>query len=120
MISSMILDGKSNKDIISELAIDRTNQITDLFARIRKKYSIPDFNSTGVSKDIQSEIVELIKLGKSNKYILEKYNIERNTYSINMLGRLRQSVKKKSSTTIESPDNDKYRYDIIIEFRDFR
>lgn len=103
-VTNLIKSGFSNNEIVSMLKLPKTNQIRDLFARTRKRLHIPDFNRNGVPSNIQTEIKELVSQGKSNKDILSIYELERTKYTINLLAKLRQTVKKTSSTTIENND----------------
>lgn len=96
----LIKSGKSNRQIRSIAGFESID--SDLLARLRKKLNLPDFNENGVPLNIQNEIMVLIEQGLSNSDISKIYGLERNTYSINLFGRLRQKVKKKSSTTIEN------------------
>lgn len=115
-ISDYIIRGYSNSQIISELSLDYDTRLSFLFTRLRKKLHIPDFNPNGVDTIIQQEICSLIKKGFSNDEILKTYSLTRNKYTINLLGKLRQKVKRKSSTTIEN-FNDRYTISIHdIEF----
>lgn len=102
-IKNYINSGKSNSQIIKEMNIDYTKKIGYLFTRLRKELNIPDFNENRLSLENQEKNVKLIIEGKSNKEICELMLLDRNTYIINMFGRLRQKVKKQqSSTTRES------------------
>lgn len=101
-IMGMVEIGFSNNQIIEILKLDFNKRLSFLLTRIRKKSKKPDFNERGLNLDKQKEIMQLIIDGKDNIFIENKFSLERNSYTINLLGRLRQKVKKeKSSTTIE-------------------
>lgn len=90
-IKSGIISGMSNKQILIKLNIERTEQITNLMARLRKKLNIPDKNI--ISNELKDEIINDIKIGLSNKDILEKHNLQYNKYMKNLLGALHYKIK---------------------------
>ena len=107
-VKSKILEGLNNKQILVELDIERTQQITYLLARLRKKLNKPDIPDNILDNHIKSSIVKDIKNGLSNKDILKKYNLEYNNYMKNLFGALRYKIKNKKDIRF----ND-YRKDIL-------
>lgn len=101
-IDKYIISGLSNKEIYSLLNLEKSSRLSFLLTRQRKKLEISDFNPDGVSLSIQENIIDDIVNKLTNIDIFEKYHLERNYYTINMMARLRQKAKKKCSTNIEN------------------
>jgi hypothetical protein len=102
LVEKLITAGNSNSEIYEMLGLEYSSRLGYLLARKRSKLGIPDFNEKGVPLYTQEEILGDIRDGCTNKEIFSKYNLVRSPYTIAMMARLRQKVKNRGSTTIES------------------
>lgn len=94
-IDTLIIQGKSNSEIYKIMNITLNQKISDMMARRRKKYNIPNNNCTTGDPDEINKIRKYISDGLSNNEILNKINKEKSVYYVNLFGRLRQELKKK-------------------------
>lgn len=95
-IDTLIISGKSNKEIYEIMSIELNQKISDLMARRRKLLKIPNNNCTTGSPNEINLVRKFIKEGLSNKDILENLSKNKSSYYVNLLGRLRRENKKKS------------------------
>lgn len=95
-IDTLILNGKSNKEIYEIMSMEITQKNSDMMARRRKKLGIPNNNYTIGNYEETQLIKKYILDGFSNSEILKLIHKEKSMYYVNLFGKLRKSIKKKA------------------------